>query len=126
MGLGLGVGFYGWSYPYYYSYPSYYAYPYYYSPAYYQDCPPSYYEAPVYPDTNSLYDGTSAPAAGAAATPYGGDRNVPKEVRVPDGFIPRMELPGREAPEALPEEKPVAPPREIPLSESPQSNGSKK
>lgn len=102
----FSLGFYGWSYPYYYSSPYYDYYPY----ASYTAYGPSYYEVPVYSSTNYL--STNAPAGvgainSGARTPAG--TSVASERRYPDVFMPRIELPSREAPEALPDEPAPSP-----------------
>lgn len=115
----MGIGFYGWSYPYYYDY---YPYPYYdyYPYSYYA---PSYYEAPVYPSANSIYNTNVVSAS--YVTPQRDNRSAPRETRYPDVAIPRMELPAREAPEVLPDEETVQPPRNSAPRESKQPEGSK-
>lgn len=114
----FGLGFYGWSYPYYSGYPYYDYYPY----ASYTTYGPSYYEAPI------VYPSTNAPAwagaiNGGARTPTG--TSVASERRYPDGFMPRIELPGREAPEVLPDEPVTSPSRDRVPPES-QPNGFEK
>ena len=104
--VGLGFGFYGSSYPYYYNYPAAY--------------PPSYYETPVYPDTNAP-PVTGTPTAYAAAQ----RASAATETRFPDVAMPRMELPSGQAPEALPDETTSAPGRAVPPPESPRKEGSK-
>lgn len=97
--IGLGLGFYGSSYPY-YRYPYYDYYPYY---------PPSYYEVPVYDSTNSPYGTDVTP--GNYQMAQAGNTGAATETRFPDVAIPRMELPSGEAPEALPDERTLQPPK---------------
>ena len=100
---GLELGF-GW-----WSYPSYYDYPYYYLA--------SYYEEPVNPSTASPYGTSAVPAS--YVTAQVGDTGTATETRVPGVVIPRMELPSREAPEALPEERPAGAPGKVPPGNPP-------
>lgn len=98
----FGLGFYGWSYPYYYDY---YHRPYYYDYYPYPSYSTSYYESPVhdstnYPPANAAYD--TGATAGSYRTQTEASDNP--RTRFPDVFLPRMELPSREAPEALPAE----------------------
>lgn len=118
------MGFYGWSYPYYYDY---YPYPYYGASAYYS---PAYYETPVYSPTPTNYPSTNVPnGTGVAPGNYqmqAGNTRAATQSGFPDVFVPRMELPSREAPEALPDEEAVESSREASPLETPQPNGSRK
>lgn len=121
--MGFGLGFYGAGYPYYgypyVSYPYSYYYPAY-DPYYYYDFYPYYpvstrypYPAPVlpaaiYPDeTVSTARDTSVVAIRSEPEPVIGGRGL---------VIPRLLLPSREAPEALPERAEEPPPPETETS----------
>jgi hypothetical protein len=77
-------------------------YPYYYSDLYYG---PPYYAAPVYTSTNypatNAISGTGATVGSYRTQTRAGDAS---QKPFPDVFMPRIELPCREAPEALPDE----------------------
>ena len=106
----VGLGFYsGYRSGYYSGWSSYYP-PLYYEPAYYDYAPaypaPGYYEVPLTTASVPLYTNGVPASVGPEELRQAIDTEPVSRRAHEEIFISRPDLPGREAPEALPEEEP--------------------